>query len=249
MNVARFVAIFALVFGVAQAGMVNIDWTGARWQQNLSQGGGGAFTYNIDRDMNGAYEEQLTLFCVDSQLFAEANPYKAFEEYETAIGDSTYNVRYENHTTVSAANRYFRMSFNGSQVNPLDRFRAVAWLAAYGYEGVGLAAFQNTARNKAVQEAIWRIMDTADRTPQFDLLSVPSAVQDWIDDALAAVQTNTDWGWFRIYSGTAYTSGLNDYSGAYQTYVQIVPEPGFYGLLGLGLSGLYLIRRRKGERA
>jgi hypothetical protein len=113
----------------------------------------------------------------------------------------------------------------------------------------------NGLKNIALQTAIWKLMRTTQATgfgPTVAQLNTWDSVfgaAAWVAAAKLAVQN----GYFP--DGWAVLSWMVDANGdltqtEYQTLlVQVVPEPGFYGLLGLGLSALIFFTRRRRQPA
>jgi hypothetical protein len=118
-----------------------------------------------------------------------------------------------------------------------------------------IGAPANSARDQAIQRAIWEIMENNKYTsspPSLtgDISSGAPSGSDWIQWAIANV-SHTDFTKWAVVSG-AYQSyngnwqlDLKDTTRVQTFLVEVVPEPGFYGLLALGVVALgYKIRRR-----
>src|SRR5262249_713858 len=114
----------------------------------------------------------------------------------------------------------------------------------------------NNAHNQAVQTAIWYLTYNTDYQPAatWPAFSLPSGVSqsavnywiNWAENHVSSVDLRA----WAIISGPATAAGslLNPTTGMYQTFlVQVAsnPEPGFYGVLLVGLAGLYVAARRR----
>ncbi len=124
----------------------------------------------------------------------------------------------------------------------------------YGYTSFGYitGTSANPAYSNAnVQQAIWAIMNNTgftnpphdESTNTVSLTGGSSGVDYWVQQASAAIAaghiTTNNWA---VVTWDAPISGHD----AEQTFlVQVTPEPGFYGVLALGLSGLCLAIGRK----
>lgn len=264
----RLFALTALAVMVAQAGVVQVNVTSHPW--NVLNGG--MFQAKLVTDGNGDGDFQdagidtfdlVQLFCVDTQNHVSVpSTYVGFQEDVSAIGVGPYDVRFENHTN-SLTNKQFTTSFLGSTVNPDVRYKAAAWLLT-NYVDPGNPTTASWAVNKAIQTAIWQIMDTKDQTPtpvnayNGGILNTQTDESSyWFNQAVAymtANTNNTNWSWFSIVSGAAIKSSsaasysLNDFNQSKQTFIVLhpVPEPGQVAALLFGLGGIGLaIRRRR----
>jgi hypothetical protein len=170
-------------------------------------------------------------------------------------------ARYENvtgshwHTTFGVVN-----SVNMDTADA--RYRMAAWLISQ-YSSFPNGPSANISTNKAIQSAIWRVMlnDTLPQDPDVYSLATsagaPVGYANWIDAAEAYVSQHYNDPFFHdwaIVSGAVKLSNGNwvfDSCKKKQTFlVQVAPEPGFYGIVGLGLAGLFFAtRKRRGGAA
>jgi hypothetical protein len=135
-------------------------------------------------------------------------------------------------------------------------------ISQYDYQTSGNAdsGLVSDPHNDTIQEAIWSITHNNDSSFESNSGApnyiYSAGVQGWIDQALANYQAyfkanGNDWA--VVSWGVQSNGALNTVAGygdptndALQTFlVQVTPEPGFYGALALGLSGLLFFIRRK----
>lgn len=238
------------------------------WVDSL--GGGGRFNGYAGTTSNPS--TLINLWCVDSQLtFNRGTVYQANILTFDSIGGS-YNIRYEDLGYGSTGSDYFRIALPDS-VSVLDtapeqaafRYRMAAWLITQyqdgsAYDNTDYYSPDDTARNDAIQTAIWAAMDTQGNNPSLTLSNGATQVTEssyWFNQAANFVANNYNDPFFNRWavvsawvigtslSNTDETTGL----GVVQTFLTEVPEPGFYGLLALGLSGLWLAIKRRREAA
>ncbi len=204
---------------------------------------------------------QTTFWCVDSQLVISlGTSYKANVVPLTGVNQGSWDsaTRYEDVTGNHWASTFGVV--NSVNMDTAEaRYRMAAWLVSQ-YSNFPAGPSLNNSANKAIQSAIWRVMlnDTFPQDPDVPTLPVsagaPSGYTDWIDAAKAYVSQHYNDPFFNnwaIVSGAVKSSNGNwvfDSNKKKQTFlVQVVPEPGFYGVLALGLAGLFLaIRKREG---
>lgn len=155
----------------------------------------------------------------------------------------------------------------------LDQYTSVAtytsdqttvFVKGDGLYGIGKYTPTNTTngRNQAIIKAIWSAMDTdTDTGGSNDQPALAGDVQTWFDRAALYVSTNwntqaaiTEWSKWVVVSGWDSNNYVKNSGGPVQTFLTErppsltdVPEPGFYGLLATGISGLFWFaaRRRK----
>jgi hypothetical protein len=204
---------------------------------------------------------RINLWCVDNQLSFE--PWKAYQANILTLNyiGGAYDIRYEN------------LPLNGDGfANPIPnnlgvanlspdqaafRYRMAIWLVTQ-YEGAGGAGDYrnplNNDRNKAIQHAAWAVMDTTGNGPATAINAYSKnghTSSYWFNEAATWVAGNFNHNLFKrwaVVSAWNTAGGLsnNPASDRVQTFLTEVPEPGFYGLLALGLSGLFVaIKRRR----
>lgn len=243
---------------------------------NVNPSGGGAFNGFIS---NGTTSWATTFWCVDSQLYfspqnlnplmftSQANVIRldqipanaAFVRYSgvTDTGDpqwtNTFNTDSVQPAWYSAAHQTLYDRLPGTAQ---ERYQMAAWLVSQynpGNDQAGLIA--GLDRNIEIQKTIWALMNNT--TAGLDTVGHQTFANTggWLEKALDNYKgvDLTSWAvvtWQVGPNGSLTVpppGGSLDYR---QTFlVQVVPEPGFYGLLALGLAGLGVIaqRRRKQE--
>ena len=200
-----------------------------------------------------------TFWCVDSQIYLNrgTNSYLANAVRLTDLNQGVWDgkTRYEDvsgYKGDSADGPGWILNlgdpFNSAEV----RFRMAAWLVSQ-YSGFPAGPSVSDTRNQAIQRAIWRIMlnetETANQTNSSilsgDVSTGAPAGGTWIDAALSYVSAGYSDDFFHhwaIVSGGLMPGDdgyVFDPNNKKQTFlVRAAPEPGFYGLLALGLAGL-----------
>lgn len=215
-------------------------------------GTGGGFGGTLD-------SYQTTFWCVDSQLtISLGSSYLANVTPLTSLNQGSWDgtARYED-----VISPHWQTTFGVVNSVNLDtaeaRYRMAAWLISQ-YSNFPAGPSADNSTNRAIQSAIWRVMlnDTLPQDPGVIGLPIsagaPSGYADWIDAAKGYVSQQynnpffNDWA---IVSGAVKQSNGNwvfDSTKMKQTFlVQVVPEPGFYGIVGLGLAGLFLALRKR----
>lgn len=131
-------------------------------------------------------------------------------------------------------------------------------LLASSDTGSGKYDPKNSERNQAILKAIWTTMDTTGDAPA---QAAPSGnVLTWINAARDFVGSGTNysssmWNKWAIVSGWSGSTYVQNAGGPVQTFLtertpppnipdNPVPEPGFYGLLATGVSGLFWFATR-----
>ena len=236
---------------------------GSYLYQQVATGGG---------EFAGSVAGASTAFwCVDDQIYF-APPQSGLADIVTLanINANEQYVRYGNLTNSSTPG-WLNTTDGGSTPlalppDPQSRYEMEAYLIsqyAYATGGVGGntdSGLVSGGYNDAIQEAIWSITHNNDSSFESNsgapnYIGSPG-VQGWIDQALANYQAyfkahGNEWAvvsWGvksdgTLNTGNGYGDPTND---ALQTFmVQIAPEPGFYGALAMGLSGLVFFIRRK----
>lgn len=150
----------------------------------------------------------------------------------------------------------------------LQRYRAAAWLitqynfatAGNAQSGISDSGAGNAAKNDTIQRAIWSLIHNTSGTKDSDGFvyaaasnSIRSAVNGWLDLARANY-LNVDLTKWAVVSwqvdAQGNVLGTNGNEGNpttdRQTFlVQVVPEPGFYGVMAAGFAGLVLALKRR----
>jgi len=232
-------------------------------------GGGGSFNGTISGF-------STTFWCVDSQLHFSynsgalanvytldqiaANPAKVRYAGVTQTGSPRWTNNGTGNLNAQSLNDFSSFaSFNTAT----QRYQAAAWLITqYNFNtanqpqtGIdnnntmvnpGLIysfAVTNSQRNADVQKTIWSLMHNT--TPGADASGVDDGVKVWLDAAYANYNS-VDMKKWAVVSWTVNASGVLQTDDRQTFLVQVVPEPGFYGVLAAGFVGLaFAARRRK----
>jgi hypothetical protein len=198
---------------------------------------------------------EVSFWCVDQQLDIPGGVVSfqaSVAPISAASGSPLYDVRYEDATFVHA--------IGGDTADAVFRYKMAAWLTTLFDEALG----GGHAKNKAIQRAIWKAMDTTHGGNQTGSFVTVYSGFDYYTEAINFVTNNAAdilFSYFRVVSG--YQLGANYYladSNAnksvtgrqYQTFLtysrsfgpEEVPEPGTLALMGAGLVAAALYRRR-----
>ncbi|MCX6595967.1 MAG: PEP-CTERM sorting domain-containing protein [Acidobacteria bacterium] len=234
-------------------------------------GGGGAFAGTVTPNpANVLGNLETTFWCVDSQLFFNTNEQNLkanITRLDQVAGAAANTVRYQEISALAPTAPGWTNDVNGAAaglVSATERFRMAAYLVSQ-YDGFSSnpVAMTGTAKNDALQKAIWAIMHNnvspAGGTSTFDLvtgadntLALQQAKSDYWRQQAVANYATVDMTRWAVVSWIADGGILetNPDSADKQTFlVQVVPEPGFYGALALGLSGLVVAVRRRNTKA
>jgi hypothetical protein len=138
----------------------------------------------------------------------------------------------------------------------LERYQMAAYLVSnYAFFNNALPTsteVYSDATDRGIQSAIWAILD-----PTSDLYVSPTSLSDsgninyWLTKAAQWLPTaNTKageqlLGRFVIVSDAKIAGSSNPTQVGIQEFITLVPEPGFYGVVGVGLAGLLWMARRK----
>ncbi len=204
---------------------------------------------------------QTVFWCVDSQLqFSLGN--QGWANIVSLSELPSPDVRYGNDATNWTNDN---MPVTNDSLSPLSqvRFRMAAWLVS-NYSPFP-AGPSNTESNRTIQHAIWAVMHnvnpvqptgTADLAGYKDITGQPTTTNTvawWVDQArqnFGSVDT-TKWAvvsWLASPQGVLQNKGGTLTDDRQTFLVQVVPEPGFYGVLAGGLGALvWLTRRRRAE--
>ncbi len=233
-------------------------------------GGGGAFAGTVTGNPgNPLGSLETTFWCVDSQLFFNTNEQNLkanITRLDQVAGAAVNTVRYQEINALAPTAPGWTNDVNGASpglVSATERFRMAAYLVSqytgFSSNPVGMAS---GARNDAIQKAIWAIMhnnvspsggtSVFDSYNNADPLSTKETKSGYWRDQAVANFTSVNMTKWAVVSWIADNGILetNPDSADKQTFlVQVVPEPGFYGALALGLSGLVVAVRRRNAKA
>ena len=223
-------------------------------QNGASINGGGAFNGLVRNSTTGA-DFATTFWCVDDQLYFSL-PTSTYTKANIIllddIVDDTSKVRYG---SVTNSGTYTWTNKTGSFAalnTSTDRYRAAAYLISQ-FDRTPTANLQdglvNNTKNQAIQNTIWAL--TNNNTPGWDLAGNTAWDATWLQAALdnyLNVDLN-NWAvlsWEVDASGNLLAGAGNEspYTDRQTFLVQIVPEPGFYGVLAAGFAGLAFAARR-----
>ncbi len=239
----------------------------------FSAGCGGEFSGTIETVTGTTANAPGVLanfWCVDSQEdFSWGNAGYADVVQLSAYNSYSQYVRYSNVTDSGSAPNWTDTSLPSS---PLARYEMAAYLVSQ-YPGVagnlGDPQTVGGGGSDAIQEAIWEIMDNGTYGNPYVAADDPnnaSAASAYVSDALAnyssfAATNDSNWAvvsWNADAPGGALNStnhqtflvdlATNGPPNPNPTYTGLSPspEPGFYGALAAGLSGLaFAVRRRR----
>jgi hypothetical protein len=237
---------------------------GVGYYYPVLNGGGFRGTFQSGPGQSGSSFD-TTVWCVDSQLFfspgssAEANVIRLSD---AAHFNATY-VRYAGVNPWNGSGSYagefsYDVGLGGNDI-ALNRYKMAAWLVSK-YTGFPDGPNVNNGtdaglKNKAIQRAIWRTIyngvapaGSGEITGDIDDGVVGYAT--WLAAAAAnyASVSTSEWA---VVSWDVDEDGALNNSLKKQTFLvrTVVPEPGFYGLLALGLGGLFYARQRRRNSA
>lgn len=207
-------------------------------------GSGGGFIGTVQNNAAGdQFSYETNFWCVDSQLVTSV-PGAGGANVHLLAQLPSAQVRYgtisgpASDTTPGWTND-LGDSFNSAQV----RYAMAAWLIQkYTFSPY---AITNNAYNQGIQKAIWSIIHNNTPGSSIAGYSDISGVSSWVAQAKANYNT-VDLTKWAVVSWVVNADG--SLLGGKQTFlVQVVPEPGFYAALALGLFGVffYTWRRRQ----
>jgi hypothetical protein len=246
-------AITTSQLGVQNIAGLSLNNAGICDVQNVG-GCGGAFTATVGGIAN------VTLWCVDSQEFDQANYTANIVSLNTLATtfDNGTQVRYGSvGQTPTATNGNWLYSLSGvtglsNPSNALTRYELAAVLISM-YQPQQAPTDASNANNDAIQQAIWQVTENntiaAGSNPGQGTNGQPNLgtlESTWIQTAanmLGSVNFS-DWA---VVSGAYSNGALLGAPNGVQTYlVEVTPEPRFYGLLLVGLLGLCgIVYRRR----
>jgi len=232
--------------------------------------GGGEFLTTLSNTGSSSASNILVgAWCVDDQLFVDpANPIatthtnvgNVISMNDLAATPGLSTVRYSN-VTNGGSPGWTNTVANASALptSALARYEMAAYLVSQ-YTGFSATISGSAARENAIQQAIWAITNNSTPTQQQAGHSAISAIGGvtttgyWVNQALlnySSVDTR-QWAiisWGAAVDGTLNTGGYLTASPALQTFLVLttipVPEPGFYGAMALGLTGLFMVMSRR----
>lgn len=218
------------------------------YQVTSSGFGGGGFTGTV-----GGHS--TTLWCVDSQqllYFNESVP--ASVHLIRNIGQSNVDPEVRSSGVINSSSPYSWKYYTTDNFWNFakTRYTAAAWLVEK-YTGFPAGPNANNAYNQGIQRAIWSLLYTT-AGGGLDPGNQDTGSGSWIQQAKSAITKGYSAPGWAVLSWGVYALGtqIGDLhpTWVHQTLlVQIVPEPGFYGLLGLGLSALFFFARRRQSTA
>jgi hypothetical protein len=231
--------------------------------------GGGEFAGVITNP--AGQQANVAFWCVDDQLFFQPGTSSAFGDIvpiqnisSTSAGANT-DVRYG--SLFSAGGTGWTNDLGAGNNDPFARYNMAAYLVTQ-FSPFD-TSISNTPQNVAIEEAIWAITNNNIGTAQQAGHSAigpntgNTSVGFWVNQAetnwnsfssSASAQKFAVVSWGATQSGTLL-NGSYQSNGAMQTFVVELPggvqtpEPGFYGAMALGLSGLLLVVNRRKKKA
>lgn len=215
----------------------NYRWVDLQGRPNPI-GDGGRFVGFVQETnpVGTGFKYETYFWCVDSQLTTGVND-NSYANLHLLSQLPSAQARYGNDPTWTN-NSGFLAGITESQ----DRFAMAAWLIGnYNYAG--------DAHDLNIQKAIWAIIHNNTQGGGHSAISGDAntfgTIAYWVKQA-ADNFSSVDLTKWAVVSWTAASNG-NLSSGKQTFLVQVVPEPGFYAALALGLFGVffYTWRRRQ----
>jgi hypothetical protein len=231
--------------------------------------GGGEFAGVITNP--GGQQANVAFWCVDDQLFFVPGTNQSFGDIvpianiSSTSASANVDVRYG--SLFSAGGTGWTNDLGSGNDNPYARYNMAAYLVTQ-FSPFD-TSISNTPQNLAIEEAIWAITNNNIGTAQTAGHSAIGAntgntsVGYWVNQAetnwqnFAADPTQQKFAvvsWGAAADGTLL-NGSYTANGAMQTFLVELPngvqtpEPGFYGAMALGLSGLLLVVNRRKKKA
>ena len=251
------VAIGQNQLGVQSVAGLTLNGAGICNVQNVG-GCGGGFTATV------AGKAGVTLWCVDSQLFDQANYTANIVSLNTA--DATFDngtqVRYGSIASSNVAiapHWLYNLTGIAGVTNPdeaLTRYRLAAALITL-YQPEQAPTDASNPNNDDIQKAIWQLTENSSIAPGRNVSQGTNGQPDlgvredfWIQKAANALNSGFDVGGWAVVSGAYANGALVGPPNAVQTYlVQVTPEPRFYSVVLAGLLSLCaVIYRRRASR-
>ncbi|HKD06923.1 MAG TPA: hypothetical protein VKB79_13555 [Bryobacteraceae bacterium] len=229
--------------------------------------GGGEFAGVITNSLN--QQANVAFWCVDDQLFFQPGTSSSFGDIvpianiSSTSAAANVDVRYG--SLFSAGGSGWTNDLGAGNNNPYARYNMAAYLVTQFTPFD--TAISNTQQNVAIEEAIWAITNNNIGTAQnaghsaIGPIAGNTSVGFWVNQAetnwesFAASPTAQKFAvvsWGAMSTGTLLNGSYSS-DGALQTFLVelpvTTPEPGFYGAMALGLSGLLLIVNRRKKKA
>ena len=190
--------------------------------------------------------QSTNIWCVDSQLdFTSPQTGPANIVLLDAI--TAANTQYGNVGNLGGG---IWTSSLGGTYNATDRYEMEAYLISQ-YDSFSTGLIANDAVNKAIQQAIWDITSNNTEPSEYNQGSGTNNNLDaywWIEQAKGKAVNLEGWAvvsWVVTGGDASHYGTLDDTREAQTFLVRVTPEPGFYGALALGISGLVFFARRR----
>jgi hypothetical protein len=273
-RLVKHVSLLVLCCGVLSADPIPVSLVGLppNWIQVQTSGAnyhptgnGGGFAGTVwtgttnnagGTPIGGAGQQYATtMWCVDSQMFfSNGNQGLANLNLLTTLPTSQARYGTVDDATNGDGDPGWTNDFGSSILNSsVARFKMAAWLVQQ-YSGFPAGPSVNGPPNTNIQKAIWTIIHNS--TPGADGPGFSSIGSDntsggvlyWVN-AAKANYSSIDPNKWAIVTWLVDVGGILNVDLDNQTFlVQVVPEPGFYGLLAIGFCGLFVVARRRERR-
>jgi hypothetical protein len=203
-------------------------------------GDGGGFSAYL----NGNSSQTFEVFCVDYLNYSDEST-----AYPVNIDDAGVTVADTRYGTTPTANFSDQVDVDGSAASAQQRYVMAGWLTTqYILNPTDQAQID---QNSGVQYAIWTLLNTGNYA-QFSTTDEATWLTNALNWATNAENNNT----FNAFADTvdvytavttSQTSIPDRYTTGYQEMIGVTPtpEPAAMALVGIGLLGLGLVRRRK----
>ncbi len=203
-------------------------------------GCGGMFTGTVGGNLT-------ELWCVDAQRIVNQNEeVPASVHLISNLGAPGVDPEVRSSTVMGSGWKYY--GSDPDLQTAKQRYTAAAWLIESYTPGMLNPA--NDSINQEKQKVIWSLLyvgtggqDPGDQSASPWLAAAKAALQNGYQAAHWAVLS---WG---VYATDSWIGDLDPNTPRQTLLVRVVPEPGFYGLLGLGLSTLIFLARRRQSAA
>ena len=205
----------------------------------------------------GTATSDVDIWCVDSQFNSINSNYNASIVALSAIPSNSNVVRYGSIGTTG-----WGYDNPGGVTNDTAQMRYIMAAALIQQYDPSQNMPDNDLRDKAIQRAIWQLTANPN-TSSFTIGDISSGViggsGTWLDYAASQINNVNLNGWAVISGGL--NGAATGFSGSPNVQTFIVrltggnnlnlPEPGFYGVLAIGLTGLFTVvsRRRNAMKA